>query len=501
MGKDKKGKGVRGKEISAPFGIQQHLHVDHNYVWSESKSDDFMLYDKLGSGSFGSVYLAIHKATHSQIAIKIITLDERIEDTLGSKNHDLLAVLQEDVKKELVTLRVLNHESVIKYYGCRLDRDDELGVESLWIMMEYCMLGSVHDMMMSKELTFTEAQVAYIMKWTLEGIHYLHMKGFSHKDIKGSNLLMDGECRVKLADFGVTEPVNRTLSTEKKQVLIGTMLYMAPEIYERNVLSKYSMLVDIWALGITAIELIDGNPPHAGVRDHLVAKTIIQQDPPTCEAPQDQSKEFNDFVKQCLVKNPAERPDAARLLKHPFLKKGSGDPKELFKNFLVDRGKKQRKSVRDTMQSLFSSRSSFFPKSECKAQDMQTFVEVDPTMNTCIVSPETVAGGFETAIVRPLKEEMEREDGHLDESFKLEVEESLEIEPYQPSFTPLYSKLVILVQFLVIAWFIIELYVLEEPLLLPLRPVSELACPEVKCDACPSIVEMAMDRVNHIFTK
>jgi len=151
----------------------------------------------------------------------------------------------------------------------------------------------------------------------LKGLKYLHSMKKIHRDIKSGNILLNHEGDCKLADFGVSAELNTTLA--KRKTVIGTPYWMAPEVLQS---SEYDGKADIWSLAITAIEMAVGEPPHSNVHPMRAIFLIPTSDPPTLPNPSDWSHDFNDFLKVCLVKNPANRPTAADLLEHhPFIKK------------------------------------------------------------------------------------------------------------------------------------------------------------------------------------
>jgi len=121
----------------------------------------------------------------------------------------------------------------------------------------------------------------------------------------------------KLADFGVSAEL--TASINKRKTVIGTPYWMAPEVLQS---SEYDQKADIWSLGITAIELATGQPPHADVHPMRAIFKIPNSPPPTLPEPAKYSKEFNDFLAVCLQKDPALRPTADTLLRtNPFVLK------------------------------------------------------------------------------------------------------------------------------------------------------------------------------------
>jgi len=146
----------------------------------------------------------------------------------------------------------------------------------------------------------------------LLGLAYLHGLGIVHRDVKGGNLLVTEKGDIKLADFGVSEKLEKTLGE-----IAGTPLWMAPEVAKRG--EAYNHKADIWSLGITLIELIDGVPPLSELNAYRVMMAIQKNDPPTVSTPREMSSNFLDFLSKCLVKDYNLRWDTDELLKHPFL--------------------------------------------------------------------------------------------------------------------------------------------------------------------------------------
>jgi serine/threonine kinase 3 len=168
-----------------------------------------------------------------------------------------------------------------------------------------------------------EDQIACVMKMSLQGLDYLHGLKKIHRDIKSGNILMTANGDCKLADFGVSAELTNTMS--KRKTVIGTPYWMAPEVLQS---ADYDGKADIWSLAITAIELGAGEPPHASIHPMRAIFIIPNSEPPTMPDPSKWSPAFNDFLKVCLVKNPANRPNAKTLLTtHPFIL--SAKPKSL----------------------------------------------------------------------------------------------------------------------------------------------------------------------------
>ncbi|XP_073814136.1 MAP4K3-like protein hppy isoform X7 [Musca autumnalis] len=260
--------------------------------------DEYELIQKIGSGTYGDVYKAKRIQSNELAAIKVIKLEPT----------DDIQIIQQ----EIIMMRDCRHPNIIAYYGSYLRRD------KLWICMEYCGGGSLQDIY---QVTgpLTEQQIAYMCRETLKGLEYLHSMGKMHRDIKGANILLTEYGDVKLADFGVSAQITATIN--KRKSFIGTPYWMAPEVAAVERKGGYNQLCDIWACGITAIELAELQPPmfdlHPMRALFLMSKSGFK--PPTLSNKEKWSPTFHNFVKTALTKNPKKRPTAERLLQHPFV--------------------------------------------------------------------------------------------------------------------------------------------------------------------------------------
>ncbi|XP_076917285.1 serine/threonine-protein kinase 1-like isoform X2 [Bidens hawaiensis] len=266
-------------------------------VTREDPSTKYELLHELGKGSYGSVYKARDLQTSEMVAVKVISLSE------GEEGY-------EEIRGEIEMLQQCSHPNVVRYLG------SYQGEEYLWIVMEYCGGGSVADLMNVTDEPLDESQIAYICKEALKGLSYLHSIFKVHRDIKGGNVLLTEQGEVKLGDFGVAAQLTRTMS--KRNTFIGTPHWMAPEVIQE---SRYDGKVDVWALGVSAIEMAEGLPPRSNVHPMRVLFMISIEPAPMLEDKEKWSLVFHDFIAKCLTKDPRIRPTAAELLKHKFIEK------------------------------------------------------------------------------------------------------------------------------------------------------------------------------------
>lgn len=270
-------------------------------ISKEDPHDIFTILQKLGEGSYGSVFKALDNRTNQIVAIKVLESEDDADDT-------------SDLQKEINILKTCSSPYVVAYIGT-YEKDG-----NIWIVMEYCGAGSLCDLMAICERTLDEEQIAAVMKMSLYGLEYLHKMKKIHRDIKSGNILLNHEGDCKLADFGVSAELS-TINAKRK-TMIGTPYWMAPEVLQS---ADYDGKADIWSLAITAIELAVSEPPHSNVHPMRAIFLIPNSEPPTLPNPQNYSSEFNDFLKVCLQKDPKLRPTATQLLTtHPFITKAKG---------------------------------------------------------------------------------------------------------------------------------------------------------------------------------
>ena len=330
--------------VSSPFNLQHVAHVDLDLQWANKGLESLFLHKKLiGVGGHGSVYLVEDsvsgmvfaaksvgrgssdrkeeekkKQKHKQKKKRRIKGIERNGHTEGNSNTNSNSNTKSNQVRETEAqqLKKLRHPNIVQFYG-------EWGPDSqgeVWLLMDYCRLGSLGGLMRGLGCCLTEAQVAWVVLCTLKGLVYLHGNGVLHRDIKPGNILVEVGGIAKIGDFGEASQLRRSVSVVKDKRFRGTPLYLAPETVRRGETRKAS---DIWALGVTAIELATGRNPYEELVGFAGLAAIQSGEVP--ELPEGGgrvwSKGFRDVLGRMLKENVEERESAEELLEHEWVKR------------------------------------------------------------------------------------------------------------------------------------------------------------------------------------
>eukprot|EP00884_Botryococcus_braunii_P019516 jgi/Botrbrau1/6248/Bobra.0129s0003.2 len=262
--------------------------------------------DLIGAGAFGRVYAGLDEATGQLMAVKQVLL---------CKDNSLVGRVNEQVvslEKEVAVLKQLDHPNIVRYLGT--ERTDEC----LNIFLEFVPGGSIASLI-NKFGSLKESVLKIYARQILTGLEYLHQHQIMHRDIKGANILVDNTGLIKLADFGASKKIEDLVTLESNGAALsikGTPYWMAPEVIKQ---SGHGRSADIWSVACTIIEMATGKPPWSQFSSQVSALFHIASSKGPPPIPEHLSPEAKDFLLLCFNRVPKERPNATRLLKHPWL--------------------------------------------------------------------------------------------------------------------------------------------------------------------------------------
>ena len=247
--------------------------------------------ETLGKGATGTVFRAFNVDSGETAAIKVVVNASSVSSCLN----------------EIQLLRNLNHPNIVRYYGYMES------CESISIIMEYCEGGSLRAMIENFGNLTENLAIQYIRQ-ILKGLDYLHGQGIVHRDIKASNILTTKDGFAKLGDFGISGRLDKNGAN----IFEGSTYWMAPEIIE---LVGANFSSDIWSLGCTAVEIVNGAPPYFDLEPLAALFRIVSDE--FVPYPENISSAFKIFLNACFQRDPNLRADTKRLLVHQWVDKST----------------------------------------------------------------------------------------------------------------------------------------------------------------------------------
>ncbi|KAH9756116.1 serine/threonine-protein kinase TIO [Citrus sinensis] len=269
--------------------------------------ENYHVIELVGEGSFGKVYKGRRKYTGQTVAMKFIMKHGKSEKDI----HNL--------RQEIEILRKLKHQNIIAM------------LDSFESPQEFCVVtefaqGELFEIL-EDDKCLPEEQVQSIAKQLVRALHYLHSNRIIHRDMKPQNILIGAGSVVKLCDFGFARAMSANTVVLRsikgldgfETILIGTPLYMAPELVREQ---PYNHTADLWSLGVILYELFVGQPPFYTNSVYALIRHIVK-DP--VKYPDEMSPNFKSFLKGLLNKVPQNRLTWSALLEHPFVKETSDE--------------------------------------------------------------------------------------------------------------------------------------------------------------------------------
>ncbi|XP_022781351.1 mitogen-activated protein kinase kinase kinase 4-like [Stylophora pistillata] len=256
--------------------------------------------NKIGEGQFGKVYACVNLDTGEMMAVKQIKFQPN--------DHGEIRDLADEIKN----FEGIRHESLVKYYGVELHRDE------MFIFMEYCADGTISDI---AKLDLPETMIRVYTYQILVAVSVLHEKGIVHRDVKGANIFVSSNGVLKLGDFGSSIKLKNPLQTIYGEIcnIRGTVAYMAPEVITLDKGAGYGRAADIWSIGCVVVEMATGKPPWPDCDNNFVIMFKVGEGA-TPTIPESLSEEGQDFLLCCFLHDPYERHTASQLMDHSFVK-------------------------------------------------------------------------------------------------------------------------------------------------------------------------------------
>ncbi|KAK0419262.1 hypothetical protein QR680_014047 [Steinernema hermaphroditum] len=267
-------------------------------------SENFTIFgDKIGSGSFGTVYQG---NWFGPVAIKKL------------KVGDPSAAQLEAFKNEVAVLKKIRHANVLLFMG--VIRKPFLGIVTQWC-----------------EGSSLMAAIIEICKQIGQGMNYLHSKNIIHRDLKSNNIFLTEDSSVKIGDFGLATVKSRWSGAVQHRQLTGSVLWMAPEVIRMKDANPFSAFSDVYSYGIVLYELLTLSLPYSHINDKdtiffMVGRGMLKPD--MSKIRPDAPKKLNNLVDQCIRFTREERKEFPQILpdldrisqKMPKLTKSRSEP-------------------------------------------------------------------------------------------------------------------------------------------------------------------------------
>ncbi|XP_074153057.1 serine/threonine-protein kinase ULK3 isoform X1 [Sminthopsis crassicaudata] len=265
--------------------------------WAPPRLDGFILTERLGSGTYATVYKAYGKKdTREVVAVKCVS----------KKSLNKASV--ENLLTEIEILKAIRHPHIVELKDFQWDNDN------IYLIMEFCAGGDLSRFIRTRRI-LPEKVARIFLQQLASALQFLNGRNISHLDLKPQNILLSSleKPHLKLADFGFAQHMS---PWDEKHVLRGSPLYMAPEMVCRR---QYDARVDLWSVGVILYEALFGQPPFASksfteLEEKIRSNRVIEL--PT--RPQ-LSRNCRDLLQRLLERDPDKRISFKDFFGHPFV--------------------------------------------------------------------------------------------------------------------------------------------------------------------------------------
>ena len=301
-------------------GIEKKIPVMNETLISQNFGNPDNFYKKiknLGSGSYGSVYMAKNIIMENIVAIKVI---EKIEYNM---------IDDMEIQNEINILKTLSHPNIVKIYEFF---DSAI---NYYIVTEFCKKGELFSYIKNQ---YNENQLSVLFYQVFSGLVYLHEKKILHRDLKLENIMVseieqdimtkEEYFWIKIIDFGTAKIFEKNRA---EKAVIGSTYYIAPEVLKQN----YNEKCDTWSVGVILYMTLVGSAPFDGkTDDDIIRRVRIGKYNKSDARFLEHSDEVKDLVNKLLEKDIDKRLSAKEALNHPWFQKYNG--RRLFSNFFPE---------------------------------------------------------------------------------------------------------------------------------------------------------------------
>ncbi|RVX66174.1 hypothetical protein B0A52_10066 [Exophiala mesophila] len=282
-------------------------------VSKDNPLESYSKQKKIGQGASGSVYVARVKESATSAVARELHRTHGPKGQVAIKQMDLRNQPRKElIVNEIIVMKDSKHPNIVNFLDSFLQEQNN----ELWVVMEFMEGGALTDVIDNNPV-ITEDQISTICFETCKGLAHLHSQDIIHRDIKSDNVLLDRVGNVKITDFGFCAKL--TESKSKRATMVGTPYWMAPEVVKQK---EYGSKVDIWSLGIMAIEMIESEPPYLNEEPLKALFLIATNGTPRLKNPNKLSRELKGFLSVCLCVDVRSRASADELLRNDFMRMG-----------------------------------------------------------------------------------------------------------------------------------------------------------------------------------
>ena len=263
----------------------------------EAFKNKYNLQEKLGSGTYGSVYLATTKTKSEQkVAVKFF-------NQLNDKKMKYVEIDYTSMR-EAAILKSLDHPNIVKL------KEIIFNQKGFAMIFEYCPLNL--RQFIKRNPSIKDSELKSLSRQIISGMNYLHSSCILHRDLKTQNIFLTSKGEVKMGDFGISRVLQHTYDCAK--TAIGTPYYLSPEICQDK---PYNQRSDIWSLGCMLYEMVTLNHAFDATSMKGLVMKILRGNYPAIS--KTYSKDLSDLISRLLKNNPQERPTINQILQTPFL--------------------------------------------------------------------------------------------------------------------------------------------------------------------------------------